>query len=79
MTPEALAGADLERLTDPAELDLIKWMAGWPRLVESAAEAHEPHRVAYYLHDLANRFHVLWNKGEGQCQPALHYRRRCRR
>jgi len=60
----ALAGADLGRLTDPAELDLIKAMAGWPRLVETAAEAHEPHRVAFYLQDLAALFHALWNKGK---------------
>ncbi len=61
--PQALPGARLERLTDPAELALIKVMAGWPQMVESAAQAHEPHRVAYYLHDLAGQFHMLWNKG----------------
>jgi len=60
----ALASADLGRLTDSAELDLIKRMAGWPRLVETAAEAHEPHRVAFYLQDLAALFHALWNKGK---------------
>jgi len=60
----ALANAPLQRLTDPAELDLIKTMAYWPRLVETAAEAHEPHRVAYYLNELAAQFHVLWNKGK---------------
>ena len=62
-SPEALAGADLALLSDPAELDLIKVMAAWPRMVEQAAEAHEPHRVANYLHDLASAFHGLWNKG----------------
>ncbi|MDP6786742.1 MAG: arginine--tRNA ligase [Rhodospirillales bacterium] len=61
--PEALAEASLARLTDAAELALIKAMAGWPRLVESAAAAHEPHRVAFYLGDLAACFHALWNKG----------------
>ena len=60
----ALAGAPLERLTDADELALIRTMAGWPRLVESAAEAHEPHRVAFYLYDLAAQFHALWNKGK---------------
>jgi arginyl-tRNA synthetase len=60
---DALAEASLVRLTDDAELALIKAMAGWPRLVESAAEAHEPHRVAFYLGDLAASFHALWNKG----------------
>ncbi|MDA1072648.1 MAG: arginine--tRNA ligase [Proteobacteria bacterium] len=63
LLPEALAEAPLARLTDAAELALIKAMAGWPRLVESAAEAHEPHRVAFYLGDLAACFHALWNKG----------------
>jgi arginyl-tRNA synthetase len=62
-TPTALARAPLERLSDPAELSLIKLLAGWPRLVESAAEAHEPHRVAFYLYDVAGAFHGLWNKG----------------
>jgi arginyl-tRNA synthetase len=59
----ALAEAELPRLTDAGELDLIRAMAGWPRLVESAAEAHEPHRVAFYLQELAALFHLLWNKG----------------
>ena len=63
LLPPALAKARLNRLTDPAELALIKTMAGWPRLVESAAQEHEPHRVAYYLNDLAAQFHALWNKG----------------
>jgi arginyl-tRNA synthetase len=39
-------------------------MAGWPRVVESAAEAHEPHRIAFYLYDLAAAFHGLWNRGK---------------
>ena len=60
---KALANAELGLLTDPAELEIIKIMASWPRLVESAAEAHEPHRVAYYLNELATQFHSLWNKG----------------
>ncbi len=63
ITPEALASADLTPLDDAAELELIRHMAAWPRMVEAAAEAHEPHRVAYYLNDLAELFHALWNKG----------------
>ena len=63
IAPEALAGADLGLLTDTAELGVIKVMAAWPRMVENAAEVHEPHRVAYYLNDLATLFHALWNKG----------------
>ncbi|MFQ5765735.1 MAG: DALR anticodon-binding domain-containing protein, partial [Rhodospirillales bacterium] len=61
--PAALADAGLGLLVEPAELDLIKVLAAWPRTVESAAEAHEPHRVAYYLDELATVFHALWNKG----------------
>ncbi len=55
---------DLKCLTDPAELGLIKQLANWPRIVEAAAEAHEPHRIAFYLNDLAAGFHALWNKGK---------------
>jgi len=61
--PEALARGPLHVLTDSDELGLIKSLAGWPRLVESAAEAYEPHRVAFYLYDLASAFHGLWNRG----------------
>jgi arginyl-tRNA synthetase len=60
---EALQKADFNRLTDSAELALIKMMAAWPQMVESAAEAHEPHRIAYYLHDVSAAFHALWTKG----------------
>jgi arginyl-tRNA synthetase len=63
LEPARLAKAPVERLTDSGELGLIKLMAGWPRLIESAAEAHEPHRIAFYLYDLAAAFHGLWNKG----------------
>ncbi len=64
LTLEALAEAPLHRLVEPEELALIRIMAGWPRLVEGAAEAHEAHRVAFYLYDLAAGFHALWNKGK---------------
>jgi arginyl-tRNA synthetase len=64
LSASALADVALQRLTDPAELALIRLMGGWPRLVESAAEAHEPHRIAFYLYDLAAAFHGLWNKGK---------------
>jgi len=62
--PENLRNANLGRLEDPSELDLVRTMANWPRFVQSAAEAHEPHRVAYYLNELATGFHALWNKGK---------------
>jgi arginyl-tRNA synthetase len=51
-------------LSDPAELAVIKRMAHYPRLVESAALAHEPHRIAFYLHELASEFHGLWSRGK---------------
>ncbi|MFZ0693809.1 MAG: arginine--tRNA ligase [Alphaproteobacteria bacterium] len=59
----ALASGPLNLLTDSDELALIKAMAGWPRIVEGAAEAHEPHRLAFYLYELASQFHALWSKG----------------
>ena len=58
-----LAGAPVERLTDPAELSLLRKLAVYPRTVEAAASAHEPHRIAFYLYDLASEFHALWTKG----------------
>jgi arginyl-tRNA synthetase len=66
VTPAALADAPLDRLADPAEMALIRQMASFPRLVEIAAEAHEAHRVAFYLYDLASSFHGLWNKGKDE-------------
>ncbi len=69
--PEALAGAPLEGLRDPAELELIRQMAGWPRLVEGAARSFEPHRIAFYLHDLASAFHALWTRGKEE--PGLRF------
>jgi arginyl-tRNA synthetase len=59
----ALANADLSSLADPAELALALRLAGWPRMVEQAAEAREPHRIAFFLYDLAADFHMLWNRG----------------
>jgi arginyl-tRNA synthetase len=53
-----------DQLTDDAELQLIRRIAEYPRLLEAAATAHEPHRVAFYLYELASDFHALWNKGK---------------
>jgi arginyl-tRNA synthetase len=64
----ALAAAALDLLSDPDELALIRVLAQWPRLVESAAEAHEPHRIAFYLQELAALFHMLWNKGRDEAR-----------
>ena len=60
----SLAVSDLGRLTDEAEVALIRRIAQFPRLVESAATAHEPHRIGFYLYDLAGDFHGLWNRGK---------------
>ncbi len=62
-TPEALATASLDSLADEAELALIRRLAAWPRLVDGAARAREPHRIAFFLYDLAADFHILWNRG----------------
>ncbi len=58
-----LAAADLSGLTHEAELKMAKQLAEWPRLVEIAARNNEPHRVAFYLYELASDFHGLWNRG----------------
>jgi arginyl-tRNA synthetase len=58
-----LAAAHLAHLAHPAELEVIRKLGEWPRLVEIAAKGNEPHRVAFYLYELASDFHGLWNKG----------------
>jgi arginyl-tRNA synthetase len=58
-----LGEAAVERLTDPAELDLLRRLAAYPRMIEASAVAHEPHRIAFYLYDLASEFHALWTRG----------------
>ncbi len=59
----ALAGVALESLENEAELALIRRLVAWPRTVEAAALAREPHRIAFFLYDLAGDFHMLWNRG----------------
>ncbi len=71
LASESLADSGLARLVAPEELGLVKRLASWPRLVESAAETHEPHRIAFYLQDLAAEFHMLWNKGKEE--PGLRF------
>jgi len=68
-----LAEADLDRLNDDSELALIKRIAHFPRIVEAAAAAHEPHRIAFYLYDLAGDFHGLWNRGKDSPQLRFIY------
>jgi arginyl-tRNA synthetase len=60
----ALAQADLELLSDPSERSILKLIAQYPRVVEQAAAAREPHRTTFYLFDLASEFHAHWNKGK---------------
>ena len=62
-TREGIASADLTLLTDPGELDLIRRCAHYPSLIAGAARAHEPHRLAFYLYDLASAFHSHWTRG----------------
>ena len=60
--PEVL-NADLSRLSDAGEIDLIKKLSAFPTVIEGAATAHEPHRLAFYLYDLAAAFHSQWTRG----------------
>ncbi len=63
-----LKAADLSLLDHDAELGLLRKLAEWPRLVETAARTNEPHRVAFYLYELAGDFHGLWNRGNEEPQ-----------
>lgn len=65
---DRLTQADLARLADPLEIDLVKALAGWPQVVASAAETHEPHRIAFYLQEVAALFHNLWTKGKEEAR-----------
>jgi arginyl-tRNA synthetase len=62
----ALALVPLGSLEAPEELALLRRFAGWPRTVEAAAQAREPHRIAFFLYDLAGDFHMLWNRGKDE-------------
>ena len=64
LSPDELSRAPLELLVSPADLELIKVVAQWPRTVSAAALAHEPHRIAFYLYELAAAFHAFWAKGK---------------
>ncbi|WP_019953786.1 arginine--tRNA ligase [Yoonia vestfoldensis] len=66
-----LAAVDLSGLTHDAELAVARKIAEWPRLVEIAAKGHEPHRIAFYLYDIASDFHSLWNRGNDD--PSLRF------
>jgi arginyl-tRNA synthetase len=59
-----LAEAPLERLSESGEIDIMRRIALFPRTLESAAAAHEPHRIAFYLYELASEFHAHWTRGK---------------
>ena len=63
VSDSALASADLSSLNHAREVDFLRRMAEWPRMVETAAKSHEPHRIAYYLQNLASDLHGLWAQG----------------
>ena len=63
-TDAALAEVPLDSLQAEPELTLIRRLAQWPRTVEAASQAREPHRIAFFLYDLAADFHMLWNRGK---------------
>ena len=64
LSAASLADASLDLLTDEGEKAIAKMIAQYPRQIEAAAAAHEPHRVAFYLHDMASAFHSHWNRGK---------------
>ena len=70
--PPSSTDAPLELLDDAGELALMKKIALYPRLIEAAAAAHEPHRVAFYLYELASEFHAQWTRG-GKDSPHLRF------
>ncbi len=64
ISDENLGKADLTQLSDSGELELIGKLASWPKLIEGAVDTHEPHRIAFFLHDLASSLHAHWNRGK---------------
>ncbi|MHB8884363.1 MAG: arginine--tRNA ligase [Methylovirgula sp.] len=68
LSADALIAADFSLLTDEGEIGLIRLVGQYPRVIEAAAAAHEPHRVAFYLHELASFLHSHWTRGKDQPQ-----------
>ena len=71
VSAQVLAKADMSLLTDDGEMALIRLLAQYPRAVQASAAAHEPHRLAFYVHELASAFHGHWNRGD--VQPELRF------
>lgn len=67
----SLAAAEIEKLGSAADIELIRLLGAWPRTVAAAALAHEPHRIAFYVHDLAAALHGFWAKGKDD--PTLRF------
>ncbi|MVA55468.1 arginine--tRNA ligase [Agrobacterium vitis] len=70
LSPDVL-GAAVAGITEPSEVQLIAKLAEYPRIIEASAQSMEPHRIAFYLYDLASSFHAHWNKGKDQ--PELRF------
>ncbi|MGV2128304.1 arginine--tRNA ligase [Agrobacterium vitis] len=70
LSPDVL-GAAVTSITEPSEVQLIAKLAEYPRIIEASAQSMEPHRIAFYLYDLASSFHAHWNKGKDQ--PELRF------
>lgn len=68
ISPAALAGAELELLGSAADIELIRLLGAWPRTVAAATIAHEPHRIAFYVHELAGALHGFWARGKDDPQ-----------
>ncbi|MBJ3785558.1 arginine--tRNA ligase [Devosia sediminis] len=68
ISPAALAAAEVELLGTAADIELIRLLGAWPRTVAAAAVAHEPHRIAFYVHELAAALHGFWAKGKDDPQ-----------
>ena len=64
LSPKALAAADFSLIEDEGERAILRVIAQFPRVVDQAAAAREPHRIAFYAHDLATSFHAHWNRGK---------------
>ncbi|RDE09291.1 arginine--tRNA ligase [Pelagibacterium lacus] len=71
VSPGALARANLGLLDNGDEMEIVRLLGSWPRQVSAAARAHEPHRIAFYLYELAAAFHAFWGKGKEN--PALRF------
>ena len=68
LSSAALARSELENLSDLGEIGIIRLIAQYPRTVKAAAAAHEPHRIAFHLYELASAVHSQWNRGKDQPQ-----------